>query len=330
MRHDIDFADLYFQYQRPRPGAWKRASSSRAASTSSRVWACARSAAKDRLRLPDDISLDAPGRRRHRHAFRSLRLASAAASASSRTSSRPAVRPTTRSTRSTTPPGRAARAPRGFARGRGSARHPGHGAHRRHLGGGDGGAQRRPQAADVRPLVRVSITVIMEGTAARAGQCRRRRALRLRLVLRRPPAGLRPPGGASGAQNLGADPAPAAPCRWCWANWLAGHPAPRGDRPRPGGDFKRKGSSAFRAHRPAGRGQRRHRWMTARCPTAAARCRSTTRATRPAAHRADRGQHPHRLHAGHDERRLMGMRADRQRPPRVLRPPAAAHDQHPC
>ena len=40
-------------------------------------------------------------------------------------------------------------------------------------------------------------------------------------------------------------------------------------------------------------------------------------AARP--HRADRGRHPARLPAGPAERGLMGMAADRQRPPRELR-----------
>ncbi len=46
-------------------------------------------------------------------------------------------------------------------------------------------------------------------------------------------------------------------------------------------------------------------------------------------HRADRGRHPGRLHAGPPERPADGHEADRQRPPRELCPCAdAAHDQH--
>ena len=46
-------------------------------------------------------------------------------------------------------------------------------------------------------------------------------------------------------------------------------------------------------------------------------------------HRADRGRHPRRLHAGSAERAADGHEADRQRPARELRPRAdAAHDQH--
>ena len=46
-------------------------------------------------------------------------------------------------------------------------------------------------------------------------------------------------------------------------------------------------------------------------------------------HRADRGRHPGRLHAGPPERPPDGHGADRQRPARELRPRAdAAHDQH--
>jgi TldD protein len=63
-------------------------------------------------------------------------------------------------------------------------------------------------------------------------------------------------------------------------------------------------------------------------PSAAARSPSTTRARRPA-QRADRGRQARRLHAGPAERPPDGHEADRQRPPRILRPPAdAAHDQH--
>ena len=48
-----------------------------------------------------------------------------------------------------------------------------------------------------------------------------------------------------------------------------------------------------------------------------------------AAHRADRGRHPERLSAGPAQRAADGDAADRQRPPRKLRPCAdAAHDQH--
>jgi predicted amidohydrolase len=150
-------------------------------------------------------------------------------------------------------------------------------------------------AADVRPLVRVSITVIMEedgrreqGSAGGGGRYDygwfsddrlhdyARQAVHQARV------------------NLGADPAPAGTMTGGARARLARHPAARGDRPRPRGRLQPQGQlGLLRAHRPARGRQGASPWSTtARYPTAAARSPSTTRATRPA-HRADRGRHPH-------------------------------------
>jgi len=103
---------------------------------------------------------------------------------------------------------------------------------------------RRRAGGDVRPLVRLSVQVIVEqrqreqGTAAAAGAAttplHRGATAGVREARGRP--GARQPRIASGARRNHDRGARA---------WLAGHSPARGDRPRPGSDFNRKGSSAF-------------------------------------------------------------------------------------
>ena len=96
------------------------------------------------------------------------------------------------------------------------------------------------------------------------------------------------------------------------------------------GDFNRKKTSAFAGlmgQQVAAKGvtvrRRRHHGAAPRL----ALDRRRRHADQP--HRADRGRHPGRLHAGPPERAADGHEADRQRPARKLRPRAdAAHDQH--
>jgi TldD protein len=96
------------------------------------------------------------------------------------------------------------------------------------------------------------------------------------------------------------------------------------------GDFNRKGSSTFAGRigsRVAAKGVTVIDDGTLR--RAARFAEHRRRRQSDAAHGADRGRHPQGLHAGQPQRPSDGRRADRQRPPRILRPPAAAaHDQY--
>ena len=96
------------------------------------------------------------------------------------------------------------------------------------------------------------------------------------------------------------------------------------------GDFNRKGTSAFSGpHRRAGRGARRDGGRRRRDGPAARLADHRRRRHADAPHVPDRGRHPQGLSAGPAERPADGHGADRQRPPRKLRPCAdAAHDQH--
>jgi TldD protein len=187
------------------------------------------------------------------------------------------------------------------------------------------------RAADVRPLVRVSVTVIAEqdgrrevgsgGGGGRFGLGYFQDAVIAGYVDQAVNAALtnlesRP--GAGRRDDRGAGPG------------LARRAAARGGGPRPGGRLQPQGQQHLRRpHRPARGGQgrdgarRRHHRRPPR-----QRSTSTTKAW-PAAQRADRGRHPARLHPGQPERPPDGREAHRQRPPRELRPCAdAAHDQH--
>ena len=86
------------------------------------------------------------------------------------------------------------------------------------------------------------------------------------------------------------------------------------------GDFNRKGTVGLcRPHGPAGRGEgRAPSSMTARSTARRGSLNIDDEGTPTQLHHADRGRHPQaatcrtRMNA-----RLMGMRADRQRPPRI-------------
>ncbi len=170
-------------------------------------------------------------------------------------------------------------------------------------------------AADVRPLVRVSITVIMEedgrreqGSAGGGGRydygwfCDDRLHDYARQAVHQ------------ARTNLGADPAPAGTMPVVlgpgWPGILLHEAIGHGLE----GDFNRKGSSAFSGRIGQKVAPRASPWSTtARCRTP--RLAVDRRRGQPdRAHRADRGRHPHRLHAGHDERAPDGHAAHRQRP----------------
>ena len=137
-------------------------------------------------------------------------------------------------------------------------------------------------AADVRPLVRLSVQVIAERRPARDGLRGRRRAHRLFALHRCGAEGIRAAGGGAGARQPGIETRARGHHDGGAGTGLAGHPAARGDRPRPG----RATSTARAARRsPAGSASASLRaasrwWTTARCPTGAARSPWTTRAIR--------------------------------------------------
>ena len=179
-------------------------------------------------------------------------------------------------------------------------------------------------AADVRPLVRLSVTVIAEqtqdGRCAASRQRRRRRPLRLRLL----PAGrdraLRRPGGQRGADQPRVAPGAGRRDERRARPGLARRAAARGDRPRPRGRLQPQGLERLhRPHRPAGRGQGRDRARRRHHPRPARLAQRRRRRQRDAAQRADRGRHPARLHPGFDERAPDEGQAHRQRPARKLR-----------
>ena len=186
-------------------------------------------------------------------------------------------------------------------------------------------------AADVRPLVRVSLTVIVEEEGRReqgyAGGGGRfdyahfddarlddyaKRAVDQALL------------------NLSAREAPAGNMTVVlghgWPGILLHEAIGHGLE----GDFNRKGTSAFAGRvgeRVAAPGRHRRRRRHAR--RAARLAQPRRRRQSDAAHGADRGRRPAGLHAGSPERGADGRRRHRQRPARIVRAPAdAADDQH--
>ena len=155
-------------------------------------------------------------------------------------------------------------------------------------------------AADVRPArPRVADGDRGGGRPARAGTCRRRRALRLRLLHGRGAGNLRGAGGRAGAaQSRRARCARRHDDRRARPR-LARHPAARGDRTRPRRGLQPQGDERVLGPRRAARRRARHHGDRRRHDRPAARL-AQRRRRRPsdAAHGADRGRHPPRLHAG--------------------------------
>ena len=185
---------------------------------------------------------------------------------------------------------------------------------------------------DIRPLVRVGVNVVVgdgdkqeSGSHGMGGREGFERFVTEELV-----AVGRRRGAAPGAGQPLRRSRPRRHLRRRARPRLAGHPAPRGGRPRPRGRFQPQGRERLRRpDGPARRLSRRHRHRRrhpARPPRLADRRR---RRHADLVDDADRGRHPRRLHAGPAERPADGHDADRQRPPRILRPhPDAADDQH--
>ena len=188
-------------------------------------------------------------------------------------------------------------------------------------------------AADVRPLVRLSVTVIAEQNGRReSGTRRRRRPLRLRATS--PTQVLDEYADAGGAQalvNLEARPAPAGTMTVVlgpgWPGILLHEAIGHGLE----GDFNRKGTlGVLRPHRRSASPRRASPWSTtARCPD-----------RRGSLNVDDEGT-PTQRNVLIEDGILRGYMQDtperapdedaahRQRPARVLRAPAdAAHDQH--
>ena len=176
---------------------------------------------------------------------------------------------------------------------------------------------------DVRPLVRVNVSVVVgDGNRQEMRQLRLWRPRRLRPVPRRDAMAAR--GRRGGAPGAGQSRSGAGAGRRDGRRArprLAGRDAARSGRPRPRRRLQPQEDLGLR--RPDGpargvegrhRGRRRHAVEAPRL----ALDRRRGHADRP--HRADRGRHPHRLHAGPPERAADGHGADRQRPARELRP----------
>ena len=130
--------------------------------------------------------------------------------------------------------------------------------------------------------------------------------------------------------NLDAADAPAGEMDVVLGARVAGHPAARGDRPRPRGRLQPQ--RRVRLHRPLGKQVASPLCTVVDDGTIAESPRLAQRRRRghaDQAHRAHRERHPARLPAGPPQRAPDGDRADRQRPARELRAHAdAAHDQH--
>ena len=178
-------------------------------------------------------------------------------------------------------------------------------------------------AADVRPLVRLSVQVIAEqdgrremgyaGGGGRTDYAHFTDAVLEEYAQQAVEPGARQPGVAPGARGHHDRGARAG---------LARHPAARGDRPRPGGRLQPQGQlGLLRPHRRARRGARRHRGRRRHAARPARLAHRRRRGQSDAAHRADRGRHPARLHAGQPERAPDEDAAHRQRPARILRAP---------
>ena len=130
--------------------------------------------------------------------------------------------------------------------------------------------------------------------------------------------------------NLESIPAPAGEMDVVLGAGLARRDAARGGRPRPRRRLQPQEDLGLRRpDGPAGRGQGRHRGRRRHHPEPPRLALDRRRGHADQPHRADRGRHPGRLHAGPPERAADGHEADRQRPAREPRPRAdAAHDQH--
>ncbi len=187
-------------------------------------------------------------------------------------------------------------------------------------------------AADVRPLVRMNVSVIVEqngrreqgyaGTGGRyslAGIHRGREAAAARARGRAPGDGQpRIRAGARGHDDRRARPG------------LARRAAARSDRPRPRGRLQPP--RHVRVHRPdrrAGRLRALHRRGRRHAAGPARLAQHRRRGHADVLHDADRERRAEGLPAGQAERAAHGREADRQRAPRVLRAhDAAAHDEH--
>ena len=143
-------------------------------------------------------------------------------------------------------------------------------------------------AADVRPLVRLNVSVIMERTAGASRATRAAAAAATSACHGRRAAGQDRGGSrALGAVNMEAVPSPAGNMPVVLGSGLARHPAARGDRPRARGRLQPQGHVRVQRHdRRARRDRAVHRgrrWHAQ--PAGAARSTSTTRVRRRSATR---------------------------------------------
>ena len=186
---------------------------------------------------------------------------------------------------------------------------------------------------DIRPLVRVNVSVVAaSGDRQESGSLRLRRPRGLSAFHRQ-----RRPGSTPSTRRCArrcsisnSIPAPAGEMDVVlgagWPGVMLHEAVGHGLE----GDFNRKKTSAFAGlmgQQVAAKGVTVVDDGTIAEPPRLALDRRRGHADQP--HRADRGRHPGRLHAGPPERAADGHEADRQRPAREPRPCAdAAHDQH--
>ena len=185
---------------------------------------------------------------------------------------------------------------------------------------------------DIRPLVRVNVSVVAaSGDRQESGSLRLRRPRGLSALHRRQDLAARGRrGGAAGAAQSRIDAGAGRRDGRGARRRLARRDAARGGRPRPRRRLQPQEDLGLRRpDGPAGRGQGRHRGRRRHDPEPPRLALDRRRGHADQPHRADRGRHPRRLHAGPPERAADGHEADRQRPAREPRACAdAAHDQH--
>ena len=176
---------------------------------------------------------------------------------------------------------------------------------------------------DVRPLVRVNVSVVVgdgdrqetgcDGYGGREGF--------ERFIATDSLAGRRRRGAAPGAGQSRSRAGAGRRDRRRARSGLAGRHAARGGRPRPRRRLQPQEDVGLRrADGPAGRRPGRHRRRRRHDGAAPRLALDRRRRHADQSHRADRGRHPRRLHAGPPERAPDGHEADRQRPARKSSP----------
>ena len=166
---------------------------------------------------------------------------------------------------------------------------------------------------------------------ARGRELRGRRARGVRLLHRGRALGpVREGGGAPGPREAGRGRRAGGDDDGRAGTGMAGHPAPRGDRPRPRGRLQPEGRVRVHgARRRACRLRSRHRRGRRDHPQPPGLAQRRRRGDAHEPHGTHRERGAARVHAGPAQRAAPRNGIDRQRPARVVPAPAdAAHDEH--